>query len=420
MDKLLIGLRVQDFHESLKVVSSFGPKDVKFKQTLLIGKAASLAMHLRGLLFVENLEQLEYAAASLGISSLELPVVLNELEVLDFVRVTRASGSVKRIDVKVPEFRSGYADLGSRWNDLKPSEIEQAGILTLENLYHGPQKFESVEANLGLGTSDFSIMADVMKSGQLLAEQTVDGQPMAYSPLAVDGNPTAYLQWAKKFPVEVNSALELLTNAQGLPVSDARIISNNSLSSAIQTGVLMPVTVSGANGIQQFVFAPRGGLAQEERTVLDKARAILSCVRYGQNFAKGVKIKYPRRILEILRDNKSFKRGHPDLLSQYSLLSEKLIGQPYEESKNRWNFRIDDTDENMKALDTAIEMLEYGTSATVNLDLDAQKALLGSSQYQGPSATRVRMTTDAVVSPATRADIVRELTNLTRGMHNYG
>lgn len=420
MDSLLIGLRVQDFHESLKVVSAFGPKEVKFKKTLLIGKAASLAMHLRGLLYVENLEQLEYAAASLGINSLELPAILHELEVLDFVSVQKVGETIKRVDIRVPEFRSGYSDLGDRWKALKPSDVERAGVATLEHLYHGPRAVDFLQSKLGLPETDFSIMTDVMKSGHLLSAQTIDGEPIAFSPLAVDGNPTAYLQWAKKFPTEVKNALDILTNAQGLPLTDNRIVNNPSLLAAVQTGVLMPVTIGGATGPQKFVFAPRGGLAPEERTVLDKARAILSCVRYGQNFAKGEKIRYPRRILEILRDNKRFNHGHPDLMTQYGLLSEKLIGHPYQESSDRWNFQIDDTDENMKALNTAIEMLEYGTSSSVNLDLNAQKALLNPSQYQGPGATRARMTTDPEVSPETRADIIRELANLTRGMHAHG
>lgn len=420
MDPLLIGLRTQDFHESLKVVSTFGPKEVKFKNTLLIGKAASLAMHLRGLLYINHLEQLEYAAASLGINSLELPVVLRELEVLDFIRLTKSGDEIKRIDVKVPEFRSGYAELGQRWLQLRPNEIEQGGVETLETLHHGPVTMSSLQNQVALHNRDFAIMNDVMKCGQLLAVQTVDGTPTAYSPLAVDGNPSAYLQWARRFPGEVKSAIDTLSQAQGLSLTDHRLARNPTIMDAVQTGVLMPVTVNGATGSQKFLFAPRGGLAPEEKTVLDKARAILSCVRYGQNFAQGVAIKYPRRILEILRDNKQFKRGHPDLMSQYGLLAEKLIGHPFEESSDRWNFRIDDTEENMKALNTAIEMLEYGTSASVTIDLDAQKALLSPSQYQGPATTRARMTTDPEISTETRADIIRELTKLTRGMHTHG
>lgn len=420
MDPTLIGLRTQDFHESLKVVTTFGPKEVKFKNTLLIGKASSLAMHLRGLLYIDQYEQIEYAAASLGINSIELPAVLRELETIDFIRITKSGEQVKRIDIKVPEFRSGYFELGKRWQDLRPNELEQAGIASLEHLHHGPVAVPVLQSKYSLNSNEFAIMSDVMMCGQLLAIQTVDGTPTAYSPLAVDGNPSAYLQWAKKFPNEVTAAIETLTQSQGLAMSDGRIASNKTLMDAIQTGVIMPVTVSGATGAQRFLFAPRGGLAPEEKTILDKSRAILSCVRYGQSFSQGVAIKYPRRILEVLRDNKQFTRGHPDLMSQYGLLAEKLIGHPFEESTNRWNFRIDDTDENMKALNIAIEMLEYGTSSSVSIDLDAQKALLSPSQYQGPASTRPRMTSDPVVSEETRADIIRELTKLTRGMNTHG
>ena len=54
MDSLIMGLRAQDFHESLKNTATFGPKEVHYKNALLIGKAATLAMHLRGLLYVHD------------------------------------------------------------------------------------------------------------------------------------------------------------------------------------------------------------------------------------------------------------------------------------------------------------------------------------------------------------------------------
>ena len=133
-DKLKVGLRTQDFHESLKITGSFGPKDVHFKKTLLIGKAASLAMHLRGLLYIDDLQQLEYAASSLGISSLELSAVLTELEEVDFAKVVKSGSQFKRLEIRIPEFRSGYEELGERWLLLKPGEVEQAAVTTLDQL----------------------------------------------------------------------------------------------------------------------------------------------------------------------------------------------------------------------------------------------------------------------------------------------
>ena len=116
-------------------------------------------------------------------------------------------------------------------------------------------------------------MNDVMQSGQLLQVQPVDGEPIAFTPLAVDANPLAYLRWARKFPNEVQKVLKALQENQGIAISDPKISSNAVLGDAIQTGVLMPVQISGATGDQQFIFAPKGGLRVEERTTQSRKEA---------------------------------------------------------------------------------------------------------------------------------------------------
>lgn len=416
MDNTVIGLRAQDFHESLKLVAPSGPREVHFRRTLLIGKAASLAMHLRGLLFVDDISQLEYAAASLGITSLELTPVLRELEEVSFLSVTRNSdSSIKRVEVRVPEFRSGYADLGERWWQIKPTEIEQAAVRELDLLHRGPLPMMQPQA-LGLDPTGLSIMLDVMEAGQLIANQAVDGQERIFTPLAIDGNPSAYLRWAEKFPREVQDVTNLLRSSQGLPLTDPQLVAAPALADAVATGVLMPVQVTGATGQQGFVFAPHGGLKADERTILDKARAIVACVRYGQHFAKNRPIRYPRRIIETLIDNKRFKQGHPDLFAQYGLLVEKLIGHPVDEGNGVWNFRVDDTDENMKALRVAAEMIEFGSAQTVRIDIDAQKALLAPTGYVGPQAARPALIRTMKLSPRTQAEIIRNMADLARGM----
>ncbi len=420
MNKVQIALRAQDFHEGLRVTGVFGPKEVKFKWTLLIGKAACLAMHLRGLLFVDDPAQLEYVAASLGIPALELPAVLRELEEVAFISVVKRGDEIKRVECRIPEFRSGYEDLGERWEQLKPSEVEQAGVATLDKLYRSPTPLSTFHGSLrGMSAADLSILKDVMQSGQLLNIHPVDGQQVVYTPLAVDGNPAAYLQWAKRFPGDVQAVMNVLLEHQGLALIDERVATMTALSDAIGTGVLMPVQVNGATGSQRFVFAPKGGLQPEERTILDKARAILACVRYGQGFAQGRAIKYPKAILDQLRTNKRFRKGHPDLFSQYGLLVEKLIGHPVHEGGGYWNFQVDDTPENLKALDVAIDMVEHGESPATHIDLDAQKALLSSASYLGPNSTRPKMATDPVVSSETRAEIIRQMAKLARGMASH-
>jgi hypothetical protein len=153
---------------------------------------------------------------------------------------------------------------------------------------------------------------------------------------------------------------------------------------------------------------------------MDKARALLACVRYGQKYAAGRPIKYPRLILERLRDYKRFKQGHPDLLSQYGLLTEKLLGTPVDEGNGRWNFEIYDTEENMKALGVALDMLEYGEAPSARIDIEAQKALLIPSGYQGPATTRPQLIKSIQGSSKTRTEIIRQMSNLIRGASSHG
>jgi len=414
MENKLIGLRAQDFHEGLRHTGAFGPKDAHYAKTLLIGKAASLAMHLPGLLFIEDMTQLQYAASSLGIGG-ELTLVLKELEEVDFLSIVKAGDEIKRIELRIPEFKSAYSDLGERWKIIKPSEIEQASIYTLDQLYNGPILKSQLVESLGISKSGTGILLDIMQSGNLLSVQPIDGQPTTYTPLAVDGNPTAYLNWAKKFPSDVQTVLSTLQMAQGLPMESSVISGNSALLDAVATGVLMPVQVSGSTGERRFLFAPKGGLAQDERTILDKARAIVSCVRYGENYAASRKIKYPRRIIETLRDNKRFKRGHPDLFDQYGLLVEKMIGHPVDVGGGKWNFEVDDTRENMKALHVAIEMVEHGESPATRIDLDAQQELFTPTAYLSPGSTRPIITKTIIPSKETRGEIIREMVKLARG-----
>lgn len=416
MDTLNVGIRTQDFHEGLRETKTFGPKEAYFENTLLIGKAAVLAMHLRGLLYIDDYTALKFAAGQLGIGALELPKVLEELETVDFISIIRSGGQIKRVDIRVPEFRNGYEDLGTRWQYLKPSEIEQAGVKTLQDLMLIPINETDLIKSLGLKPEEYAMMRDVMENGQVLGTQTVAGEKVIYTPLAVDNNPTAYLEWADKFPSEVSKALKILLNHQGLPITDPLVSSNAALQDAVKTGVLVPVQVNGGTGEQQFLFAPRGGLTSEERIILDKARAILACVRYGQKFAAGRPIHYPKRILETLRDNKRFRKGHPDLFAQYSVLVEKFIGHPIDEGGGRWNFEIYDTGENIKAFNVAISLLEIGETPTAKIDLEARKALLTTFGYLSPTSTRVRLAKSFTGSKETQAEIIKQLSAIGRGM----
>jgi len=150
--------------------------------------------------------------------------------------------------------------------------------------------------------------------------------------------------------------------------------------------------------------------------VLDKARAILACVRSGQHYAAGRPINYPRRILETLRDYKRFRRSHPDLKIQYGALVAKQIGIPIEGPSGRFNFQVNDTPENMKAFDVALEMLAIGEAPSARVDLNAQKLLLQPSSYTGAITTRASVAKSMKRSKTTQIRIIEELIKIARGI----
>lgn len=419
MDKHLIGIRTQDFQDGLKETKPFGPKESYFGKTLLVGKAAILAMHIKGLLYIDSYISLQYAAAELGISSVELPIVLRKLEEVDFVSVVGDQDNPKRVEVRVPEFRDGYEELGELWEQQHPTDVERAGIETLNSLITAPIAEQELQ-QLGLSSTEYSSMFDVMQSGQLLRLQTISGTRLAYTPLAVDENPEKYLKWSQNYDDdEIGDVLKLLTNYQGMPQSSPQVSGKSIVQQGVLSGVFMPVKIKGATGEQGFIFAPKGGLKPEERVILDKARAILACVRYGEHFAAGVPIKYPQLILQQLRDHKQFKRGHSDLNTQYSLLATKGIGRPFKLQNGRWNFKINDTPENLKALDVAAEMLTMGDTPTTKTNMRAYTALFAPTQYTSPLSSRTILANSIQSSEETMSDVVEKVCRLMRGSGGF-
>ena len=417
--KYLIGIRAQDFHEGLKEVPTDPLIEVEFRNTVLIGKAATLAMHLKGLLHVSDYRALQYMAAQLGIRVNELDVVLKELHEIEFINVVKVGGRFKRLEIKVPELRDGYEDLGERWEYLKPTGLEQAGVTVLQNVIELPRTEFFLLDDLNVDSSDVDIIMDVGSAGALIDKYEIPGEePIFYSPLCIEEDPRPIIELAERFPAEeIVKSFETINEYQGLPRENRKIRSNEIIEEAILSGVLAPTKIDTPQGEKQFLFTPRSGIKKEEKIILDKARAILACVRSGQHYAVGRAIHKPRRILETLRYSKRFKKSHPDLKIQYGALVAKQIGIPIEGPPGRYNFKVNDTPENIKAFDVAIEMLEIGEAPSARIDLSAKKLLLQPSSYTGAITTRARVAKNMQRSKTSQTKIIEELTKIARGIH---
>lgn len=421
LDSSTIGIRAQEIHEGLRDVTAFGPKEAHLQPTLLIGKAASLATHLKGLDYVDNYEALTYLAAELGITGSDLPHVLRELEEVDFATViNQGSSRIKRVELRVPELRDGYTDLGRRWQELEPGEIEQAVITTLDDVAAMPRHEEEMRQQLGLDAPTFDTVLAIGTTGAVMARHNPGDEPaVIYSPLTVEEKPDALLVLASRFPEDrIIRALSEVREQQGVPVEHLVTSAPEIIREAVLLGILCPVRISTGAGERTFLFTPQGGLLQEERVILEKARALLACVRYGQHYADVRKILYPRRILETLRSNKTFAYPRPDVPEQYGLLVRQQIGR-IEEDRFRpgfYHFQLIDTPENVRALDIAIDLLELGQAPRSRLEVDPSQFIGVAGAFAGTLPTRTKMSRGVRLTQESGRNILATLSKLTRGV----
>lgn len=414
----LIGVRAQDFHEGLREVSGLPARDVYFRKTLRIGKAAALATHLRGFNVVNNPESLITMASLLGIGPDELPKIIEELRILEFVRGVKTGPDdvITRIELAIPELRSIYEDLGGRLLDLKPGEHEMAAIDLLEATIRGPKPETVTLHALGLAPTDQDIVRDVLSAGSLVDSFQGSQGPILYTPLMVEQDPKPLIKLSERFPEDdVVKAFETVKNLQGIPEAEITASSNDALRAAVESGVLQPVTLDlPGRPRSRFYFTPRGGLAPEKRIILDKARALLAGVRAGQRYPTSTRIRRPAALLRAIRDRGSLA-PHSDAATQYGLIVSKGMGTLVR-SGSRWEFRLKKTPENVAAVDLAIEMLETGEMSTTGLDLEARELVSVTGNYRGPLPTRSRAKKEGRASRATLTDVLEKMTNLVRGV----
>lgn len=423
LDKSSIGIRAQEYHEGLKDVINLPQKDMYMPTTILVGKAATLAAHLKGRDYIDDYQALIGLASQLGISGIELQEVLKELEVIDFVKVIKTNSDItgiKRIELKIPALRSGYEELGERWLQHNPSEVEQASISMLENVASFPQNEDLIKNSLGIGSKEFNMILEVGSAGLLIERYDNGGQSILYSPLTVEEKPDALLTLAQQFPEDhIIMALKKVQHYQGVPIENLTGTDKDFATQALRLGVLCPVQIVSGVPAKTFLFTPHGGLGREERVILEKARAILACVRYGEHYAAGRKISYPHLILEALRDRKGFKASHPAFPEQYGLLVTQQIGvvEPDKWRPGFYYFHFLDTPENMHALNIAIDLLKIGLSSVSKLEVDASTLLNIGGAFSGTLPTRTRLGRAVNLSREATRDYILKIAKSAQGVY---
>ena len=415
---LKVGLRAQDVQTSVQDVE-LGPLNAETKNIRLVGMAERLAIHIRGADIIRDYRRLEYIASQFGIDSLGvLPKVLDVLQELSWVRVDN-SGPEPKVEETVPYFTDIYTAAGSYFQASKPSEIETAALAVCDALASSPTTKEQLLGALGIDEKAYRTIVDIGKSGRFLEEYQSPAAkaPVLYSPLFWVENPTKLDDLAELLQAygaeDVCRALARVRSYPGLPLRDAVLAPDQELRredeiarELIRRGILLAPDVTSHSGRKNFAFTPHVGIPVERKMVLEKAMAILACIRYGEHFGAITRIKFPTDIIDRLISPPHRIGSHTEIRRQYALLVGRGMGRSFPDRHNpgRFYFELVPKPENIQACRLARDLLAAGDVLEgKGLSLDLQRLLLHpGGSYEEAMRTLPKLRQSVTISAETQ------------------
>lgn len=293
----------------------------------------------------------------------------------------RSSGEIYRIIERVPVYQDLYAALGNAWRARQPRQIEEELLAVVNRVARGPIPLEMLTQSLGVDKSDIDQLYRLGVDTSIL--KTAEGRDgtILYSPYTAFENPRE-MQAAlmEHGPIELTAALDRVANYQGFPVSETE---SPILFDAVARGLLAAPSVQLPNGeIRPFAAIPYAfdkSLTRDRKQILDKALAIVACVRCGQHFGGATSTRDVTLVLGALLSRECL-RPHSSHERQYKLLRDLSIIQflPDELTGRDWKRpSLIRTDENIEAVQLAMALLTGGEPMTGRESDDGVKQLLG-------------------------------------------
>jgi len=366
-DPVRVGLRLLELECAIQanVDDSHSAELVDYEVSRTAGQAARLAMLIRGQDVIEDeLRLKKLAAIELGISPPEYAAAMRLLMEGDLVeeRTTRLGKRVLNEKVNRLVHADNYRRIGELWlNRDKRSVKEESLIYTLDRVIQSPTEVDQIDALRNLKIPDRDAVLELGGNAGII--DSVDEEKRIYfSPLLWDVNPKKLAVFLKQ--ANQTSFSQVIKNALNRPGSDFTAAVDPLLVQAISGGILPSYRVTSTGGPRVYGFAPyTGGIltCDEEKVILDKARALVACLRYGSEAATITRIRNPLLILNAITDaNRNYRlKPHSELKLQYGMLIGKQIGRVIQTANGRFIFELIPTEDNLRACAIARELL-YG------------------------------------------------------------
>ncbi|WP_127125074.1 hypothetical protein [Pseudoflavitalea rhizosphaerae] len=410
-----IGVRIHDIHHGL-IQSTGAIIETEYDQLKTLGSAIQIATTIKDHETISDTKSLYAAAGELKISRPLAKESLEKLQELGYVRLKYSTGKseIARIDIVIPDTQKIYTDFGQYFLAENKSELAGKTIEVLEKLSDIPHKEQEIVRALNIDPRVYDQIKDVCTTASLVGTYVspTDSQSIIFSPLYWEDNPKQVFELLKKYSTnDFLLAVDTIKEYQGLP--DSKFQNDEVLNTAITIGCLPTLSVTSTNGLKKFIFTPRTGVGPIEKNLLYKARVLISCVRYGENFAGITKILYPERLMTLLV-NRGFLKAHSESLMQYEAARNLGLVKIIPSYTDRYEVHFIDNEENRLVARMALDMIKFGdTTRFDSSKVEAGKLLLPGAALH-PTQTRSH-TLKAVTTTKSQATMKR-INDLLRGI----
>jgi len=395
LERFKKGLRSQDVHTGLRNVDPNSGLVVQYMEnTRLIGMSASLALTIKGQDVIEDAEALKVIVADqLDIEPFAFNDVIDLLEGTGAIyNVKREGKTIKSFSEKMPLHKDLFEYLGRAWEDRRPTEIEASMLYTVDALATRPFRASEFEKSFGIDPKAQEIILELGEQSELIKEiGLTNGDKIYYSPYFSFENPKIMGElFASHTDDAIRAEFEKLKTYQGIPLTDDLPVLND----AVARGLMQAPSIEDPAGLERgFAFAPYT-LGHEylttKKAVLEKALAVLACVRCGQHFGGYTAIYAPERILETLLDplREHKLKAHSSHKRQYRLMHRMGIVN-FIPSGSWVQPQLIETEDNIEAVMLAIELLKYSGEPLSDRGVppDAPKILMNQGRYLTPIMT---------------------------------
>ncbi|WP_377520442.1 hypothetical protein [Priestia megaterium] len=355
---------------------------VDYENISEVGLMVRLALHIRGLSAIP-FQTLKLAAHHfLNIPPLLCGNIVTSLAEIGFVKIDSEGKTIKTVIPTVPYYEDLYENVGE-YAELKSlNEPEELAISILKRLTSSPMSLDTA-FNLGAERSLVERSLLIGQTGNYINQKRCRGKDILISPIYFSENIDVYTDLvAKSGAKNVQKVLKLIEQAQGIPlhiIESRKEINGVSLSDeeinllkslAYDSVIKPPSIVTSHAGSQYFLFTPKPGsvrLSPTKKEIFEKAMALVSAVRQGQYLPKQYAIKSPYAILNKLKTAYVIK-ANTEAAEQYKQLTFLKVGSLVHISGNWHEFHLIDTEENLQALDIALDLVNVGRAQGMEID----------------------------------------------------